>query len=41
MAAHFRKYADQYDTDWLLAIAQGYQESQLISRSAVLGVRSA
>ena len=29
MAAHFRKYADQYDTDWLLAIAQGYQESQL------------
>jgi len=29
MAAHFRKYAHQYDTDWVLAIAQGYQESQL------------
>ncbi len=29
MAQHFRTYADQYGSDWLLAIAQGYQESQL------------
>jgi len=29
MAAYFRKYANQYDADWLLVIAQGYQESQL------------
>jgi membrane-bound lytic murein transglycosylase MltF len=29
MAAHFRKYADQYDSDWLLVVAQGYLESQL------------
>jgi membrane-bound lytic murein transglycosylase MltF len=29
MAHHFRKYAEQYDADWLLVVAQGYQESQL------------
>jgi len=25
----FKKYGDQYDVDWLLMAAQGYQESQL------------
>jgi membrane-bound lytic murein transglycosylase MltF len=25
----FQKYADHYDVDWLLMVAQGYQESQL------------
>jgi membrane-bound lytic murein transglycosylase MltF len=29
MAQHFRTYADQYGSDWLLAVAQGYQESEL------------
>ena len=29
MAEHFRKYGEQYGSDWVLAIAQGYQESQL------------
>lgn len=26
---YFKKYGDQYDVDWLLVAAQGYQESQL------------
>jgi membrane-bound lytic murein transglycosylase MltF len=26
---YFRKYGEQYDVDWLLMAAQGYQESQL------------
>jgi membrane-bound lytic murein transglycosylase MltF len=26
---HFQKYGEQYDVDWLLMAAQGYQESQL------------
>src|SRR5262249_35457963 len=25
----FKRYADQYDLDWLLMLAQGYQESRL------------
>jgi len=25
----FRRYGQQYDVDWLLMAAQGYQESQL------------
>ncbi len=29
MAKYFRSYADLYGSDWLLAVAQGYQESQL------------
>lgn len=29
MAQYFRNYADQYGSDWILAVAQGYQESQL------------
>jgi membrane-bound lytic murein transglycosylase MltF len=29
MAQYFRDYADQYGSDWILAVAQGYQESQL------------
>jgi membrane-bound lytic murein transglycosylase MltF len=34
---YFKKYGDQYDVDWLLMAAQGYQESQLNqnARSAV------
>jgi membrane-bound lytic murein transglycosylase MltF len=29
MADHFQTYAKQYGADWLLVVAQGYQESQL------------
>jgi membrane-bound lytic murein transglycosylase MltF len=29
LAEYFQKYSDQYDVDWLLMVAQGYQESQL------------
>jgi membrane-bound lytic murein transglycosylase MltF len=29
MARHFQHYGEQYDLDWLLLIAQGYQESRL------------
>jgi membrane-bound lytic murein transglycosylase MltF len=29
LAQHFQKYSEQYDFDWLLMTAQGYQESQL------------
>ncbi len=29
MIEFFKKYGDQYDVDWLLMAAQGYQESQL------------
>ncbi len=32
MAHHFQTYAKQYDADWLLVVAQGYQESQLNHR---------
>jgi membrane-bound lytic murein transglycosylase MltF len=29
LVALFRKYGEQYEIDWLLMAAQGYQESQL------------
>jgi len=42
MVALFRKYGDRYDIDYLLLMAQGYQESQLDqsvkSRAGAIGV---
>ncbi len=42
VAEHFKKYSKQYDFDWLLMTAQGYQESQLDqsrkSRVGAIGV---
>jgi membrane-bound lytic murein transglycosylase MltF len=42
LAQYFQKYGDQYDVDWLLMAAQGYQESQLDqnrkSRVGAIGV---
>jgi membrane-bound lytic murein transglycosylase MltF len=29
MAQYFRTYSDRYGSDWVLAVAQGYQESEL------------
>jgi len=29
LVSYFQRYSDQYDVDWLLMAAQGYQESQL------------
>ena len=29
LVQYFQKYGDQYDVDWVLMAAQGYQESQL------------
>ena len=29
LVQYFQKYGDQYDVDWVLMGAQGYQESQL------------
>ena len=29
LVAYFQKYGEQYDVDWILMAAQGYQESQL------------
>ena len=29
LVAYFKKYGEQYDVDWVLMAAQGYQESQL------------
>lgn len=41
-AAFFRRYADRYELDWLLVVAQGYQESQLDqalrSRAGAIGI---
>lgn len=42
LVQYFQKYGDQYDVDWLLMAAQGYQESQLDqsvrSRVGAIGV---
>jgi membrane-bound lytic murein transglycosylase MltF len=42
LAQYFQEYGDQYDVDWLLMVAQGYQESQLNqavkSRVGAIGV---
>jgi membrane-bound lytic murein transglycosylase MltF len=42
LVQYFQKYGDQYDVDWLLMGAQGYQESQLNqhakSRVGAIGV---
>jgi len=42
LAKYFRKYAEQYQFDWLLLIAMGYQESGLNqavrSRAGAIGV---
>jgi membrane-bound lytic murein transglycosylase MltF len=42
LVQYFQKYSDQYDVDWLLMAAQGYQESQLDqsvkSRVGAIGV---
>ena len=40
--SYFKKYGEQYDFDWLLLAAQGYQESRLdqsvVSRVGALGI---
>jgi membrane-bound lytic murein transglycosylase MltF len=42
LAQYFQEYGDHYDVDWLLMVAQGYQESQLNqavkSRVGAIGV---
>lgn len=42
LQAIFQKYADQYQLDWLLLVAQGYQESglnqKLVSHAGAVGV---
>lgn len=40
--AIFKKYGEKYDLDWLLLVAQGYQESQLnqqaVSKAGAVGI---
>ena len=40
--AIFKKYSEKYDLDWLLLVAQGYQESQLnqqaVSKAGAVGI---